>query len=162
MTSTLSLETLPQNARLWVYLAERPFTANEIEICEAQLEAFIGQWQAHGASLRAGFAVQDQHLLLLAVDEAQAQATGCSIDSSVAAVRELGQQLGVDFFTRTHVLYRKPSGEAAVLRAPEVANAAKEGTLTPETLIFDLTCTQLGQLAEAWKPAKDTWVKRFF
>lgn len=162
MTSTLSLETLPQNARLWAYLAERPLSSSEVATCEAHLEAFIGQWQAHGAALRASFAIQDQHLLFLAVDGAQAQATGCSIDSSVAAVRELGQQLGVDFFTRTHVLYRKPTGEAALLRAPEVANAVKEGTLTPETPIFDLTCTQLGQLAEAWKPAKATWVKRFF
>jgi hypothetical protein len=43
-------------------------------------------------------------LIVLSVDDSSLGASGCSIDSSVKFIKELGTELKVDFFNRMYVL----------------------------------------------------------
>jgi hypothetical protein len=78
-----TVETMPDNARLWVYQANRPFTSEEKQFVAYNAERFVAQWAAHGQDLNASFLIEYDQFLILMVDERQAEASGCSIDSSV-------------------------------------------------------------------------------
>ena len=85
--------TLSDNARLWVYQSPRVLTESERGEILSASNVFINQWTAHGNNLQASLTIKYDQFLLLAVDEEIHNATGCSIDSSVAFIKTLGQQL---------------------------------------------------------------------
>ena len=61
--------------------------------------------------------------IVIAANEAEVQASGCSIDKINQLVRSLGSTLGIDFFNRFNVLTRTDSGEWHIERySPHIAN----------------------------------------
>ena len=59
--------------------------------------------------------------LILAVDESQASASGCSIDSSVKFVKAMESELGTDFFNRMNlvILNAKEELESVISKKKE-------------------------------------------
>lgn len=93
-----------ESSRLWVYLADRKLTDREVNLIEAELDYFTKDWTAHGKDLKAVGKIVLDHFVVLAVDESHAGATGCSIDTSVKFLKNLGQKLHVDFFNRLQLM----------------------------------------------------------
>ena len=82
--------TLDDSARVWVHVANRRMTPDEASAVQLHLDQFVVGWQAHGASLAAEASVVHGWMVVLAVDERPQQATGCSIDASVSALKQIG------------------------------------------------------------------------
>jgi len=101
---------LPESARFWCFVADRPWTADEAALLERGLDALCEAWAAHGAPVYAGYRLVEQRVLALAADEARTAASGCSIDSRMAALRALGDQLGIDWLGRMHVYVDRGQG----------------------------------------------------
>jgi hypothetical protein len=97
------LPSLPNSARVWIYASSRPLSAQEKEISQNYLDKFVAQWSTHGSSMTAGACVFLDRFLIVAADEEKMAASGCSIDSSVRTVKEIGQSISVDFFDRLNV-----------------------------------------------------------
>ena len=95
---------LPNESRVWLYLANRKLDNTELVFAEEQLSVFLSGWKAHGKNLKSNGAFLFSQYLVLSVDEDVESASGCSIDSSVHFVKSLGAQLNVDFFNRLNVL----------------------------------------------------------
>lgn len=95
---------LPNESRVWLYLANRKLDNTELLFAEEQLSVFLSSWKAHGKNLKCNGAFLFSQYLVLSVDEDIESASGCSIDSSVHFVKSLGAQLNVDFFNRLNVL----------------------------------------------------------
>ncbi|MGB1481535.1 MAG: hypothetical protein ACPG66_09215 [Flavobacteriales bacterium] len=154
--------TLPDAARVWIYTANRPLTADELRATNAHLQAFVSTWVAHGAPLRAEAAVLLNQLVVLAVDESAQTPTGCSIDASVAALRALPQAApslaDLDLFDRSWVLYLDASGHWTRSRLHDFWAMRKAGTLTDDAQIFDATIPNLGALrTRAVVRLADSW-----
>jgi hypothetical protein len=94
---------LPAASRFWCFVADRPWTADEELQLRESLQSLCAGWAAHGAPVFAGFQLVEQRVVALAADEARTAASGCSIDSRMAALRALGDQLGIDWLGRMHV-----------------------------------------------------------
>jgi len=75
-------DTLPDSARIWIYQANRTFTDAEMAEIRTDLEAFLTQWTAHGADLKAGYELPYSRFIVLGLDQTHAGASGCSIDAS--------------------------------------------------------------------------------
>jgi hypothetical protein len=97
------LPLLPDSSRVWVYAASRPLTGDDKVIAENLLNRFISQWATHGSAMTAGACVLFDRFLVIAADEQKMAASGCSIDSSVRVIKEIGQTISVDFFDRLNV-----------------------------------------------------------
>ena len=89
-------ESLPEESRIWIYQSNRKFSDEEIAEIENDLKSFIENWAAHGTSLEASYLLKYNRFIILAVNQEVQQATGCSIDSSVAFIQELEQKYQVD------------------------------------------------------------------
>lgn len=153
----MSLQALPDHARVWIYTADREITPAEIDHTQLYMSNFISNWAAHGAGLKAGVEVMHQRYLVLAADEAWVAASGCSIDSSVRAIKMLGTDLGIDFFNRTWVGFQ----ERERLQFTPIHDfwaRRKANLVTDETRVFNTLANTLGDLRrEALLRFADSW-----
>jgi hypothetical protein len=101
---------LPAESRFWCFVADRPWTAEEEPQLVRGLQSLCAGWAAHGEPVYAGFQLVEQRVVALAADEARTAASGCSIDSRMAALRALGEQLGLDWLGRMHVYVDRGQG----------------------------------------------------
>ena len=158
------LNLLPDSARVWIYQAARDLTPAEAEVAEAHLRAFCEGWAAHGQPVHGGFGLFEDRFIVLAVDEDAALPSGCSIDSSVNALRGLSAALGgLDLLDKSQIAYARPEGGVGTIPRAELRAAVADGRLEATTVIFDTLTPTLGALRAGWrKPAAATWLGRYF
>jgi hypothetical protein len=154
----LQISQIPATAQLWVYLADRCWTAAEQTVIDEQLSHFVSSWQSHGTPLQAYYDTVDSLVVVLAVDGTQHDASGCSIDSSVKTMKELGARLGIDFFCRTNII---PCHDKQILDTTALKAKIATGDITADTLIYNLLITIAAELGQLKTPLKNTWVKRY-
>lgn len=153
----MSLQALPDHARVWIYTADREITPAEEARVQAYMSNFISDWAAHGAGLKAGFEVMHQRYLVLAADEASVAASGCSIDSSVRAIKMLGADLKIDFFNRTWVGFQE-GDRLQFAPIHDFWARRKANLVTDETRVFNTLAATLGDLRRAvLLPFADSW-----
>jgi hypothetical protein len=99
----VKLNDLNPNSKLWLYQSNRELNPTEIQWLNEKLANFSEDWASHGRNLKAAAEVVNPYFIGFAVDLSHANASGCSIDKSVKIVKELGQELNVDFFNRLKV-----------------------------------------------------------
>jgi hypothetical protein len=153
---------LPPNSRVWIYQASRSLTDEEVTSLNPLLSRFSAEWTSHGETLQASAQIFHNRFLVLANNEDVNSPSGCSIDASVRFVKELEQKLNVSFFDRTQLAFLKNNGvEVVPLKA--VKEKISAGELEANSLYFDNTVPTAGHILNNWpKPAKETWLARYF
>lgn len=156
-----SFQDFPSETRVWIYQSSKPFPAEVVPQLKDVVDRFAQNWVSHSNQLRAHGDVLHDRFILLAVDESQAGASGCSIDKSVHFMKQLETQLGVDLFDRMTFAWKE--GEAVKTASqPEFSALYQNGEINSETLVFDNLVKTKGELEEKWlKPLNQSWHKRF-
>ena len=101
-------------SKVWVYTADRILTDAEQETIEKELKPFISSWAAHGDELYGDSIIHENRFVILAVDESSVTASGCSIDTSVKFMKELGNKIGVNFFDRMNLIVERDNNFKSV------------------------------------------------
>lgn len=158
---SLIFENVNPASKVWFYLANKELSESEIAICEQAIANFTVQWTAHNQALKAGGGILLNRILTLFVDESQANASGCSIDSSVRFIKNLGATLEVDFFYRTGIFYNI-NNHWQLADLSQLKELIQSGQITPNTEVLDLNFTVLGDFLNSGKTALNkTWLKRY-
>jgi hypothetical protein len=154
---------LPDTARLWVFAAERPLGEAERDALLADVDAFLDGWAAHGVPLSSARDWRYDRFLLVAVDEAAAGVSGCSIDALSRQLREHERRLGMALLDNAPVTYRE-AGDIVRLPRARFAQLAEAGELGPDITVFDNTVPTIGALrAGRWETAaRHAWHGRVF
>jgi hypothetical protein len=154
---------LPESARVWVYQANRSLTAADLSTIEDVLTSFISRWQSHGSELYGSFKVLYNRFLILAVDTQHNMPSGCSIDSSVAELREICQALQLDLFDRTQVLFLEEGGAISALPLSGLKAAVEAGKVKEQAITFNNLVDTKEKLESEWLvTAANSWMKRYF
>ncbi len=159
----INFNEISQNARIWVYQANRQLIDNEAITVERYLEPAINQWAAHGASLLASATVLHNRFVVIALDEAQNAASGCSIDASTRWFKDLGEALNIDFFDRSQAYL--DGEEIKTFSVFQSKKSIENELIFPETIIFNNnTLATLSDLSDKWqiKAIDAPTLKRFF
>lgn len=147
--------------RIWIYTISKLLTEDQLTSLKARCQNFVSTWTAHEVSLDASFELYKNRLLIFKVNEANYNASGCSIDKQVRLVKELEQEFSVELLNRLLVAYEK-NDEVSVVKASEITGLLNEKSITEDTLVFDNTISQSAELAAYWKrPLKDTYLSRY-
>jgi hypothetical protein len=93
--------------RVWVFIGKRSLDATETAWANEQLATFTQTWQTHGKAMNATGFVFENHALVIVANEAGLQASGCSIDKINLQIRQIGIELGIDFFARMNTLVKE-------------------------------------------------------
>ena len=158
----IDFNRLPDEARVWIYQANRPFTDVELDELKPMIDHFLKQWTAHGKELKAAYDLPYKRFIVLGLDESNASATGCSIDSSIHFIQELEKKFGVDLMDKMNVTFK--NGE--YLAHKDLAafrKMAKARSVSDKTIVFNNLVQNVGEYRENWEvPASDSWHARFF
>lgn len=153
-------DLLPEQTRVWIYQSNRPFTATELAQVNPAIERFTTQWVSHSKELRTFGAVFHEQFIVLMVDESLAGASGCSIDSSVAFIKEIEHAFQVELFDRMRFAF-KEGDVVKTAQRDDFAKLFEEGKINEETLVFDNLVKTKKEFDEAWiKPLGESWHKR--
>lgn len=159
---SVPLTSLPDSARVWVYGTDRALTREEREALLDDLRAFVDIWTAHGAALRAGVEWVEDRFAVVAVDEASAPASGCSIDAMSRRLAALEARLGCSLLDSTRVFYRTESGGIESCARAEFRTRAEAGAIGEATPVFDPTINTLAALraGKLERPVAHSWHRR--
>lgn len=152
---------MPDDARLWIYQADRPVTPQEKAAVENSLVHLCETWEAHGTPLRASFRLEYGLFIILAVDERAAGASGCSIDASVRLLKELQQRLGLDFFDRKRAAFLVHD-RVQLFPVDQLKNLHASGVWSGMTTTFNNALVTKGDWEQKWRiPARESWLSRY-
>ena len=141
----MPFESLPDDARVWVFASDRPLDDNATARLLAEVDRFLAHWHAHGQPLSCARSWRDGRFLTVAVDQSTAGASGCSIDGLYRALRALEGALDARLLAGGDVYYRDAHGEIAVASRGEFAALGARGAVTSDTHVFDLAIETLGE-----------------
>ncbi|PTX61411.1 hypothetical protein C8N46_10454 [Kordia periserrulae] len=157
----VEFDNISDDARIWIYQANRSFSDEELEEINSKLSNFITQWTAHGSDLEAAFDIKYKRFIILAVDQSKQMATGCSIDASVHFIQQLEKDYNVDLMDKMNVSYKQ--GEYVAYKDLKAfRKMAKDRAVTGNTIVFNNLVTTKAEFLENWEvPAKESWHGRF-
>lgn len=157
----VAFDKLSDEARVWIYQANRSFTDEELQEIKTKLANFIDQWAAHGSDLEASFEIKYKRFIIIAVDQSKQMATGCSIDASVHFIQQLEKEYNVDLMDKMNVSYKQ--GEYIAYKDLKAfRKMAKDRAVTGNTIVFNNLVTTKAEFLENWEvPAKESWHGRF-
>ena len=134
---------LPDSSRVWVYQSQTKIAADIQEAIKAKLNVFVQGWAAHGNELFGAAEIVDDYFIILAVDESKVPASGCSIDTSVHFIRQIGQDFQLDFFNRLNILIIE-NGSPKIIHFNDVSSYS-------DSIIYNPLIQSLGELRSSWK-----------
>ncbi len=139
------IENLPDNARVWVFGADKSLDPQATDLLLSEVDRFLSQWNAHGSPLTVGREWSYGRFLTVAVDQSTAGASGCSIDGLFRTLKGLGSKLGASLVTSGVVFFRGSKDAIQCTERERFTALSAEGAVKPETRVFDPTVTTLGE-----------------
>ena len=161
------LAALPDDARVWVFAADRPLDAAARAAVRARVAAFTSGWRSHGRPVAAGAAWAADGVLAvggaISPEEMNAGVSGCGIDAMTHAVEQAAADAGFEWLGGLSVVYFDGAEPRAAER-PTFRRLAREGAVGPGTPVLDLTATTVGELRARGvvRPAAEAWHGRAF
>jgi hypothetical protein len=156
-----NFENMPDTSRIWIYQANRNILESEIQTISSVLNEKMDGWAAHGASLLSAFKIFHNRFVVLALDENQNAASGCSIDASTHWFKELGAELNINFFDRS-IAYLVDN-EIHTVDLLGIKKAVSEELIIAESIIFNNLINILSDFEQNWQMrASKSWLKKYF
>lgn len=135
-------ENLPETSKVWVYHNQGPISKEIQPAIKRRLDEFIKDWASHGEQLYGGAALLDDYFIVLAVNEKQTIASGCSIDSSIHFLKRLGQEFNLNFLDRLNVVIEQ-DGIKKIVHYSDMNNY-------PGALFYNPVLSTLGEFRKSW------------
>ena len=151
-------DTLPDDARLWVFGARAPLDEIDAPRLLGAVDGFLKQWKAHGNPLTCARDFREEYFLLVAVDERASDASGCSIDGLFRLLQQAEEGIGTSLVGGGTVYFRDELGLVHALSRADFQVLGSTGDVDGDTPVFDTTVTTVGELRTRFeRPARDSW-----
>ena len=155
-----SIDTLATTSKVWIYQSNREFTTDEALGIQGAINSFCRSWVSHNNQLKAFGKLYHNRFVVLMVDESQAGASGCSIDSSVHFIKAVGSKYKVDFFDRMNFAYLEDQ-QVKTAQRDEFASLYAQGGINDNTPVFDNLVKNKEAFENGWiKPLGKSWHSR--
>lgn len=156
----VNFETLPDDARVWVFAAAAPIDEIDAPRLLAAVDTFLMQWKAHGHPLTVARRWTDDRFLVVGVDQRTEGASGCSIDGLFRVLRGIEEGVGTTLVAGGRVYFRDPAGFVHGVTRDEFTAMAKRGEVGADTPVFNTTATTALAIRESFEhPAAAGWQK---
>ena len=147
--------TLPEESRIWLYAAENALSKDQQNYILKVVSEDLKGWNAHQQPLTAGVTILENHFIVVALDEGENGASGCSIDTLQQTIQELEKELSVSLMNRLNVFCRIDN-EIQCIPSFKLESMAKA-----DTPFYDLTILTKSDLNTYLKPISEGWCSSF-
>jgi hypothetical protein len=153
-------ENFSANSRVWIYQSSRKFTLAEALEIESLLNKFSSEWRSHGDEVNSYCNLFFGQFIVFIADETHIRISGCSTDSSVRFIKDLGAKFGVDFFNRTNLAFLIQD-KIQLLPMNQLHYAMDNYFINGDTLYFNNLVQTKKDLENHWIiPVKDSWISK--
>jgi len=116
------------------------------------------QWTAHQMPLKAATQIRFNRFIIFYVDETSTEISGCGIDKSVNLMKQIQQQLSVDFFNRMQIAYQI-NDEIKTFLLSDAKKLFAEKVITADTIIYNNLVSTKHELDTEWQQQlADSWL----
>lgn len=157
--NTMLSNNLSPKSRVWVYQSTTPFSPEQAAAISEKITRFVNQWTAHKMEVTGAGALLYNRFIVLMADETEVGVSGCSVDSSVHFIRQIGSEFGANFFDRWNIAYKKGE-EVLSCNREEFEKLVSEGEIQEDTMVFNNLVHTKADFDTKWQIAyKDSWLK---
>ena len=148
---------LPDSSRVWVYQSNRAFSDSELIVLKTSISEFNLSWEAHGKKLNSAIELYYNQFIVIFVDESFQEATGCSIDKSVALMKDIEAKFGVEMLDRMNLAYKK--GDSIInIKIGDFQLKARSGEFDTDMIVFNNLVKNKGEFSTNWETTvKKSW-----
>ena len=147
----VDFNTTADQSRIWLYAAEQELTNEQEDHILKSISAHLQNWEAHKVPLIAGVTILENRFIVVALDENENGASGCSIDTLQKLIQNLEKELSVSLLNRLNVFCKI---EDEILCIPSFKLSA---VANKDTLFYDLTILTKSDLNTYLKPISEGW-----
>ena len=147
----VDFDILPDESRIWIYAAEQKLTNDQENYILNHISDHLQNWEAHKVPLAAGVTILENHFIIVALDDSEHEASGCSIDTLQKLIQNLEKELSVSLLNRLNVFCKI---EDKILCIPSFK---LESIAKADTLFYDLTIQKKSDLHSYLKPISEGW-----
>ena len=147
----VDFNTAADQSRIWIYAAEHKLTNDQENHILKSISDHLQNWEAHKVPLSAGVTILENRFIVVALDESENGASGCSIDTLQKLIQNLEKELSICLLNRLNVFCKI---EDEILCIPSFK---LEGIVKANTLFYDLTIQKKSELHSYLKPISEGW-----
>jgi hypothetical protein len=147
----VDFNTTADQSRIWIYAAEQKLTQDQENHILKAISNHLQNWEAHKVPLTAGVTILENRFIVVALDESENGASGCSIDTLQKLIQNLEKELSVSLLNRLNVFCKI---EDEILCIPSFKLSA---VANKDTLFYDLTILTKSDLNTYLKPISEGW-----
>ena len=156
----VGFDNIANDARIWIFQANRIFSQLELEFLEKSISLFLNSWTAHGSQLSASFKIEYNTFIIIALDEKNSTATGCSIDKLVNYMKQIENEFSVRLLDRLDISYML-NDEIVIDRLHDFKDKILTKKIDKNTIVFNNLIKLKNDLVENWKiPLSNSWHKQ--
>jgi hypothetical protein len=157
----INVEKAPNNSKIWIYQADRKLTRQECDVILKESRQFVKGWATHGKPLKAIIEILFEVFLVLSVDESEFSASGCSIDKSLLFIKQIKDDLGINFLDRNIIAFYIDD-QVFLEPIESVKSQIKAGKISKDSIIFNNLVNSRLQMESNWKiPVHRSWLKKY-
>ena len=136
------------------------FSLSEALEIEAFLNKFSSEWRSHGDEVNSYCNLFFGQFIVFIADESATKVSGCSTDSSVRFVKDLGERFKVDFFNHTNLAFIVKD-KIQLLPMSQLHYALDNYFINAETLYFNNLVHTKEELENDWIiPVRNSWLAK--
>lgn len=158
----IHFDQLPDSAKILIFQSDRKFTDNEERLINDKLMDFTNKWTAHKLMLNASYIIKHKYFIIIGVDEDEIGASGCSIDALNNFIKNIGNELNIDFFNRLNIAFWIEN-EVKLVKLQNLQNFIISKTICNKSNFFNNLATEKKQLYNNWvQEVSKTWLNTYF
>jgi hypothetical protein len=143
--------------KVWIFGFSSPLDAAGRDLLDSHMKDYLADWNSHGASIEAEFALIHDQFLMVSVADSSVEASGCSIDSLFEAVRKISSLLKLELLDENDVVYFNGERFESCSRQ-EFRRLVENASVSQDILVADFTDPSMDFI----KPAENSWHGKVF
>jgi hypothetical protein len=154
-------QTLSEEAKVWIYPANRKFYTNEIGEVEQKIKTFVENWKSDDENFTASYQFLHNRFIVLVADDTKSSLSNNDIDISVSFILGLQNEYEIELLDKMNVCFKQ--GEYVQYKdLKDFKKLLKNKAVTGKTIIFDNLITNNDDFKNFWEvPIEESWYKRF-
>tara|TARA_B100000575_G_scaffold268993_1_gene248328 strand:+ start:126 stop:614 length:489 start_codon:yes stop_codon:yes gene_type:complete len=153
---------LDPKSRIWIFSSVNELSELEKKHINKEVSKFLLLWEAHGNKIESSSYIIKSHFIFIIVNSNLASPTGCSIDKLYSKIKEIGNQLNLNFLSADQIPFKRNNSSKKIefLKYLNFKNYVKNNQLNDECIVYDNSINILSQL-DRWELSLKDWKLKF-
>ncbi len=146
--------------KVWTFIIGKSLQEAELNRLLEKGKEFISNWTAHENKLDARFEVFKNRIVVVKVNEASYNASGCSIDKLTRFIKSCETEFNIELLNRLLVAYKNQDA-IEVVNSSKIKELITDGTLNENTVVYNTSILNEIEFNNWEQELRDTWLKKY-